>query len=756
MKRVSVVRSETTEAARAGSTGLSLARMCATTVALMVATLAAALGASTAAAAVQYFPAGQLFARGTDGVPVHQQRLAVDDASGLILVTNLVEDRIDVYAPGAGGGRLVSNFGSGELTDPFGLAIDQRTGAVYVSDSARNRIVRYTRGPGDPPAYTFDAGFTSPALGAGAGQIGDFAAALAIDGSTDKLLVADPGNNVVSRYTLGGAYDGVSFDGSDSGGGAFRGLLDLAIDSTGDVIVVDSTGDIAGGAGTSRVLRFDSAGSYEGQIGAELSRPATVAVRQVGDEVLISSNQDAVMTDTAPLLDVYESDGTHIVNIPIPGSDFGVVTGIALGAGESGMLYVGTDVDRSFYGGLWGQWSVKAFAPPQPAAVTGETVSPVKQESARLAASISTNGAVTVYWFEYGPLGAGLPNRTSLAILPDGPNPQEVSAEISGLAPFSDYEFRVIANNGLGPQTIGRTVAFRTLPIGATASLGAVTDVTLDGATLNGTLVTHGASATYGFSVTEIGGPFHLIVPPVMTAESAEPIPVTTRISGLRAGRTYAVGLYAHNGAGTAFAEPVAFTTTSRPPVADPPRLGDDGSTPYGCLAPRLDTAARNGDQLVITGSDLGIYGTVTFGETPAEIRSYSAERVVVAVPDDVTGRTQVTVDCGRASNTVAVSLGGGSAKPRVTGVSVRGGTATIGLRLPWAGTANVRGRYVTGASVKRTGPGRATVRVTLTRRGRRALVKAANRRLSIHLTIRCASAEGDSASIRRVVVFKR
>lgn len=244
--------------------------------------LAGTVLASTAQAA--FFSLPPLYENPVDGTLVHQQHLAVDYSTGNVLVADVVGDDIDVYAPASAGGALLTSFGVGELVDPYGLAVDQRSGAVYVSDAGNKRIARYTVTPGEPPSYALDGGFTSPAEGSGAGEIGSFDAALAIDGAADTLFVADRGNRRIARYTLAGAYDNLAFDGADSDEGAFTIPLDVAVDSTGDILVVDATDEISNGLGDSRVLRFSSTGAYESRIGAGLVRPATVAVRPADDD----------------------------------------------------------------------------------------------------------------------------------------------------------------------------------------------------------------------------------------------------------------------------------------------------------------------------------------------------------------------------------------------------------------------------------------------------------------------------------------
>lgn len=66
-----------------------------------------------------------------DGQLTHQGRIAVDNASGNILVTDVVNDQVAVYQPyGGNSAYVVTTFGAGVVTDPLGIAIDQATGDV--------------------------------------------------------------------------------------------------------------------------------------------------------------------------------------------------------------------------------------------------------------------------------------------------------------------------------------------------------------------------------------------------------------------------------------------------------------------------------------------------------------------------------------------------------------------------------------------------------------------------------------------------
>ena len=64
----------------------------------------AGMGVAVSSAQAELFSFGEFFRAFPDGTAVHQQRIAVDHATGYVLVTNVVGDQIDVYAPSVGGG----------------------------------------------------------------------------------------------------------------------------------------------------------------------------------------------------------------------------------------------------------------------------------------------------------------------------------------------------------------------------------------------------------------------------------------------------------------------------------------------------------------------------------------------------------------------------------------------------------------------------------------------------------------------------
>lgn len=97
-----------------------------------------------------------------DGQPAHQHRIAVRHATGDVYVTDVVNDRIDVYRPNGDSADALTTFGTGQLTDPFGIAIDQSNGDVYVADDSH--VVRFANDGSPTPSFALDPTFTSPAV----------------------------------------------------------------------------------------------------------------------------------------------------------------------------------------------------------------------------------------------------------------------------------------------------------------------------------------------------------------------------------------------------------------------------------------------------------------------------------------------------------------------------------------------------------------------------------------------------------------
>jgi hypothetical protein len=538
--------------------------------ALVLAALCVLVFAPSAHAAHLYSSSGSFSGAGTDpGQLTNPGDAAVEPGTGNLFVADSGNGRVQVFDPSH---NLLTEFGSTELDAPRGIAISSVGGQtlVYVSDPATNQIVRYASDEAATPSFTVDSGFTSPAAGSGPGQVGNFAAALAIDPVTHGLLVADPGDNRVQRYDADGGYQS-ELDGLGSSS-LFTGLLDVAVDSTGRVYVVDSDGPITGlpdstsPSGQSRVVRFGADGTFEKTL-AGLTRPATVAVDADSDEVVVSATQDAVYLNQAPSLHIFSPSGSQTQELSLDAANT-TVHGLAIDASVPRIYAV---LDYGYYSGSpYGSASISVLdgvlvpdvtvepvgsaAVPRPVTVTG-TVSPL--------------GQPTSYHFEYRVVGAAGWTR---AIDTDqdagsGTAAVVVHAELSQLLALHDYEFRLVATGAsasattpletfstraAAPTVVARQAALRTT---TSARLQANVDPNFQSTTH---YFEYGTDTSYG-SVSP--------AQPVYTGSTLLQ-GVSRVIDGLQAGTTYHYRVVATNQTGTSFGADRTVATLVAVPTA--------------------------------------------------------------------------------------------------------------------------------------------------------------------------------------------
>jgi hypothetical protein len=92
----------------------------------------------------------------------------------------------------------------------------------------------------------------------------------------------------------------------------------------------------------------------------------------------------------------------------------------------------------------------------------GESFSGVEAETATVSAQVDAGGVPTTYYFEYGSTAA-YGSRTAGQVL-YGNEPASAIAELAGLAPGSEYHFRVVTESENGIREAGADATFRTLP----------------------------------------------------------------------------------------------------------------------------------------------------------------------------------------------------------------------------------------------------------------------------------------------------
>lgn len=422
----------------------------------------ASLFAFAGSASAAYVYKGPFSGSGTgDGQVITPGRAAVELSTGNLFVVDSGNGRVQVFKPSAAGtASYATQFGVGELATPWGIAIDEQGGEtyVYVADAGNDRIVKYHSDGAPSPSFSLDATFASPSKGAGAGQVGDFHAALAVDPTSHDLLVADAANDLVERFDEDGGFVS-SFDGSAGSGspGAFSGPIDVAVNSGGDVYVIDATGDIANAEGTSKALRYSGAGEYKATLGPVGSheRPATVAIDRSDDSVVVSGDQDAVYEagppPFVPVLQLFDAADNPLPSPALdPGATYDTVSGLAVAAsGTTDHLYVVLD-RGSYFGTPYGAPQIQAFRQlnPAPPVIASHAVGPDRSE-AYFGATINPWAQATTYRFEYGPTAA-YGQSTAGKTIAAGEEGVEVSSLVTGLAPATTYHYRVVAENASG------------------------------------------------------------------------------------------------------------------------------------------------------------------------------------------------------------------------------------------------------------------------------------------------------------------
>jgi hypothetical protein len=417
--------------------------------------------AVTASAAYEF--QGSFSTQGSgDGELMTPGRAAVEQSTGNLFVVDSDNNRVQVFAPnGSGTADYLTQFGTG-LSKPWGIAIDESAGQtyVYVADAGNERIVKYSSDEAAVPSFSVDGSF-GIAKGSGAGQVGDFKAPLAIDPTSHDLLVADFANKRIARFNSDGSPDG-SFDGSAGTGspGAFTGPIDLAVNSAGDVYVVDANGmiqglpdDLTAPTGTSRALRYSAAGAYEATLSpvGDHNRPATVAVNPLNDEVVVSGEQDAVYRNDSPILYFFDGANQALSSIKLE-AQYNAVAGMAFSGEFPAQLYLSLDQGR-YEGFPYGAVQIQRYTQPAVREVNTGVPSNRNPSGATLNGSINPGGiALTDCRFEYGAdqsLGNTVPCAESPGSIGSGEAAIPVHADVTGLS-TGLYYFRLVAANALG------------------------------------------------------------------------------------------------------------------------------------------------------------------------------------------------------------------------------------------------------------------------------------------------------------------
>ena len=180
--------------------------------------------------------------------------------------------------------------------------------------------------------------------------------------------------------------------------------------------------------------------------------------------------------------------------------------------------------------------------------------------SATLNGNVNANELNSIVTFEYGTsasYGIAIPAAQSPVT---GSSSVNVSVDLTGLLAGTTYHFRIKTENLLG-TTFGSESTFTTLGESPTPVTLAATNLTTEGARINGTVKSPwlnaiatfewGTTNSYGNTITATQNPVLGILPAAVSAD----------ITGLSPGTTYHYRIKAENALGVVYSDDIEFTT---------------------------------------------------------------------------------------------------------------------------------------------------------------------------------------------------
>jgi hypothetical protein len=473
-------------------------------------------------------------------------------------------------------------------------------GTIYVASSNAGGTVYKLDGAGN--AVNFSSG--EPWV-SGNALTGTETGSLAIGGGPTGLAVDSAGNiyvteeHAVNEFSSTGDYVGQI---SETPGGPFGRVTGVAIDPTSDnVLVLD--------AGHRTIEEFDSSGAFvdtttslETPTGEFSEEPRSVAVdssgrafvSDAGNHVIQVFSPNVVLpkvnyqaptnaTQTSGTLnaEIDPNEGGNVISCKLeygptsgygsekpctpdpasapPGSNFSVPTMVS--AGISGLTTETTYNYRFVVANANGvkKGGNKTFVPHAVEGLSTDPATAVEPTSAKLNGSWTGNGEDTEYHFDWGTTPA-YGQVTPTVDQGSAPGPTPVSFDLSGLTPITSYHFRIVATNNTG-TSYGEDRSFTTPPNAPLVKTW-VTDVHADTGVLNASINPGGGNTVYHFEIgptVAYGTSLPAVEPSV--GSGLEYVDVNTVARGLSAGTTYHYRIVATNAQDTVEGPDRTFTT---------------------------------------------------------------------------------------------------------------------------------------------------------------------------------------------------
>jgi DNA-binding beta-propeller fold protein YncE len=419
-------------------------------------------------------------------------------------------------------GSRLTGTPSGPFELPQGVAVNEATGDIYVSDGG-SQVVDVFSASGAYLSQLTGTPLSAPVSGSFQDPAG-----LAVDQTTGDLYVTDPHSGVVDVFNASGAY--VSQFGSGVLGGTY-----------GESIAVDDMTGVAyvGDSGTDAVYPFSTLGSFLSPEWLGVSTPAGSFGGGYVYAGIDQSDGHVYVATTQSVVDEFKSSTTEEYDGQITGTPAGPFESLRAVAVDptSGDVYV---ADAS---GVVDVFGPSVVVPD----VSTEPASEVKPTSAVLQGSVSPDEAgpatCRFVWGTSAEFGHTAPCS---AAVPSGSGSVSVHAEITGLRSDTSYFYRLQASNANGTDT-GQAAQDREFK---TAGPGIAGESTVDIASTSATLSAqidpngsptfyyfqYGASSSYG---TDVPAPSEAAPHGVLVGVNAGYQEVSVHLQGLQPGVAY-------------------------------------------------------------------------------------------------------------------------------------------------------------------------------------------------------------------------
>lgn len=422
---------------------------------------------------------------------------------------------------------LSTTSACGAPISPGGAAVDSAAGQLYVLSNVtegkiEDVVSAYSLGGSTSTCLWENDGSEVPqhAFAAISGEGNDIAVAPA----SGDVLVANTVFGVVNVLNKEGAYL-FTFNGAETPRGKLT-PFGVSVGPEGDVYVSDAEG--------AAVDRFDAAGKYLSQIrvAEQGGRPRSVSVGPLGEVYVVMEHEDSAHRVTH-FVGEYASNGTFLrsecakapVGIAVSSAgdlycayparieefnaagalvarfgppNVGAIGAIAVGGSGSEERVYAADGGAGLLAAR-----VEVFGAPAeaPTVSTGEATD-IHKTSAVLHGQIDpeSSSLPASYRFEYEVAGGSVQLESPETVVGVGTANVEVSAEITGLAPNTEYRYRLLGfgehANGTNGQVEGEEASFVTAGPPAVGEERAV-EVGSGEATLEASVTPNGADTDY-------------------------------------------------------------------------------------------------------------------------------------------------------------------------------------------------------------------------------------------------------------------